>query len=87
MMHRKVENAVKERGATRQALADMDASLKPQVVKEWTAMAEKWDADINAPNPFETLHKDQHVANVHMELAAEAAARETEGREDRRRQG
>ncbi|KAJ7847993.1 hypothetical protein B0H14DRAFT_3453348 [Mycena olivaceomarginata] len=82
MMRRKVENAVKERGATRQALADMDASLKPQVVKEWTAMAEKWDTDINAPNPFETLRKDQHVANVRMELAAEAAARETEGRED-----
>jgi hypothetical protein len=56
--------------------------LGVEVVKGWTAMAEKWEEDVDAPNPFETLRKDQHVANVRAELAAEAAAREAEGRED-----
>ncbi|KAJ7707970.1 hypothetical protein B0H14DRAFT_2646717 [Mycena olivaceomarginata] len=39
-------------------------------------------ADISAPNPFETMRKDQHLARVRAELAAEAAAREVAGKED-----
>jgi hypothetical protein len=45
-------------------------------------MVEKWEADIEAPNPFETIRKDQHVASVRAELAAEAAAREAAGAEE-----
>jgi hypothetical protein len=60
----------------------MNESLGAEVVKSWTDMAEKWEADISAPNPFETMRKDQHLAKVRAELAAEAAARETAGKED-----
>jgi hypothetical protein len=81
-MHRKVENVVQERTRTREALADMDESLGPEVVKKWMEMAEKWEANISAPNPFETMRKDQHLARVRAELAAEAAAREVAGKED-----
>jgi hypothetical protein len=81
-MRRKMERAVPEMVATRVALADMVTSLSPEVVKEWTEMAEKWEADATAPNPFETIRKDQHVASVRAELAAEAAARELAGQED-----
>jgi hypothetical protein len=81
-MRRKVEKAVPEMVATRLALADMNTSLSLEVVKEWTEMAEKWEADTNAPNPFETICKDQHVASMRAELAAESAARELAGQED-----
>ncbi|KAJ7688528.1 hypothetical protein B0H14DRAFT_3533268 [Mycena olivaceomarginata] len=81
-MRRKVEKAVPEMVATRVALADLNTLLLPKVVKEWTQMAGKWEADARAPNPFETIRKDQHVATVHAELAAEAAARELAGQED-----
>ncbi|KAJ7858216.1 hypothetical protein B0H14DRAFT_3447339 [Mycena olivaceomarginata] len=81
-MRRKVEKAVPEMVATRVALADLNALLLPKVVKEWTQMAGKWEADACAPNPFETIRKDQHVATVRAELAAEAAARELAGQED-----
>ncbi|KAJ7866849.1 hypothetical protein B0H14DRAFT_3084187 [Mycena olivaceomarginata] len=82
MMRRKVEKAVAEMTRTREALADMEESLGPGPVGEWTTMAETWEADITAPNPFETIRKDQHLAKVRAELAAEAAAREAEGKED-----
>ncbi|KAJ7808713.1 hypothetical protein B0H14DRAFT_3761075 [Mycena olivaceomarginata] len=81
-MRRKVEKAVPEMVATCLALADMNTSLSLEVVKEWTEMAEKWEADTDAPNPFETIRKDQHVASVRAELAAESAARELAGQED-----
>ncbi|KAJ7834048.1 hypothetical protein B0H14DRAFT_3087643 [Mycena olivaceomarginata] len=81
-IQRKMEKAVPEMVTMRVALADMITSLSPEVVKEWTKMAEKWEADARAPNPFETICKDQHVASVHAELAAEAAARELAGQED-----
>ncbi|KAJ7839392.1 hypothetical protein B0H14DRAFT_3086972 [Mycena olivaceomarginata] len=82
MMRRKVEKAVAEMTRTREALADMEESLGPGPVGEWTTMVETWEADITAPNPFETIQKDQHLAKVRAELAAEAAAREAEGKED-----
>jgi hypothetical protein len=56
-MRRKMERAVPEMVATHVVLADMVTSLSPEVVKEWTEMAEKWEADARAPNPFETIHK------------------------------
>ncbi|KAJ7853711.1 hypothetical protein B0H14DRAFT_2354164 [Mycena olivaceomarginata] len=64
------------------ALADMNESLRADEVKIWGIMVEKWEADIEAPNPFETIWKDQHVASVRAELAAEAAAREAAGAEE-----
>ncbi|KAJ7863782.1 hypothetical protein B0H14DRAFT_2574722 [Mycena olivaceomarginata] len=73
-MRRKVEKAVPEMVATRLALADMNTSLSLEVVKEWTEMAEKWEADADAPNPFETIHKDQHVASPARELAGQEDA-------------
>ncbi|KAF7358324.1 CxC2 domain-containing protein [Mycena venus] len=81
-LHRKVEKAVPEMVKTREALRDMNESVGPEPVKKWVGMAEKWEADISAPNPFETIRKDQHVAKVRAELAAEAAERERLGRED-----
>jgi hypothetical protein len=81
-MRRKVEKAVPEMVKTREALADMVESLGSDVVKEWTVMAEKWEADVTAPNPFETIRKDKHLAKVRQELAAEAEEREKAGTED-----
>lgn len=60
----------------------MEESLGEEVVGEWTDMAVQWEADAKAPNPFETLRQDLHVAKVRAELAAEAAAREAAGTED-----
>jgi hypothetical protein len=60
----------------------MNESLGVDVVKTWTIMVEKWEADIEAPNPFETIRKDQHIASVRAELAAEAAAQEATGAEE-----
>jgi hypothetical protein len=60
----------------------MNESLGADEVKIWRIMVEKWEADIEAPNPFETIWKDQHVASVRAELAAEAAAREAAGAEE-----
>ncbi|KAJ7693295.1 hypothetical protein B0H14DRAFT_3531177 [Mycena olivaceomarginata] len=81
-MHRKMEKAVPGTGAMHMALVDMIMLLSPEVVKEWTEIAEKWEADARAPNPFKTIRKDQHVASMHAELAAEAEARELAGQED-----
>ncbi|KAJ7790787.1 hypothetical protein B0H14DRAFT_2625671 [Mycena olivaceomarginata] len=81
-MRKKVEKAVPEMVETRRALSDLNESVASAVVKGWTEMAEKWEDDPTAPNPFETLRKDQHVAKVRAELAAEAAAREAAGNEE-----
>ncbi|KAJ7897598.1 hypothetical protein B0H14DRAFT_3589450 [Mycena olivaceomarginata] len=78
---KKVEVAVEEMVRTREALADLEESLGTESVVQWTEMATRWEADIDAPNPFETQHKDKHVAKVRAELAVEAAAREAAGTE------
>ncbi|KAJ7120873.1 hypothetical protein C8R44DRAFT_623095 [Mycena epipterygia] len=80
-LRKKTENAVPEMVKTRRALADMDESLGSEPVEEWTTMARKWEKDPDAPNPFETLQKDEHLAKVRSELAAEAAQRAAEGKE------
>ncbi|KAK7046263.1 hypothetical protein R3P38DRAFT_2507036 [Favolaschia claudopus] len=82
MLRRKVERAVPEMVRTREALADMNESVGPAAVETWTAMAVEWEADVEAPNPFATIHKDKHIAKVREELAAEAAQREQAGMED-----
>ncbi|KAJ7243627.1 hypothetical protein B0H12DRAFT_1022985, partial [Mycena haematopus] len=81
-MRRKIEKAVPEMVRTRQALDDLNVSLGERVVANWTDMAELWEKEITKPNPFETIRKDQHIAHVRAELAAEAAAREAAGQED-----
>ncbi|KAJ7768991.1 hypothetical protein B0H16DRAFT_1716189 [Mycena metata] len=81
MLPKKVENAVAEMVRTRQALDDLEASLGAGAVAEWETMAQAWEKDSAKPNLFATLRKDQHVAQVHAELAAEAAAREAAGKE------
>ncbi|KAJ6533177.1 hypothetical protein B0H19DRAFT_1383787 [Mycena capillaripes] len=78
----KVEKAIPEMVTTRQALADLNEFLGPEPVNEWTDMAVLWEDDDSKPNPFETIRKDQHVAKVRAELAAEAAEKETAGNED-----
>jgi hypothetical protein len=75
-------NAVPEMGRTRLALSDQEELLETETVEEWTAMVEQWEADVEAKNPFETHRKDTHLAKVRAELAAEAAKREVEGKED-----
>ncbi|KAK7017285.1 hypothetical protein R3P38DRAFT_3320598 [Favolaschia claudopus] len=81
-IRRKLENAVPEMVRTREALLDMNESVGAEVVEKWTEMAVKWEADVSAPNPFETIRKDQHLAKVRADLAAEAAERERAGTED-----
>ncbi|KAJ7130004.1 hypothetical protein C8R43DRAFT_896294, partial [Mycena crocata] len=78
-LRRKMRNAVPEMVKTRRALADLDESLGPVAVKEWTDMATAWEASPLAKNPYETLRKDAHLAKVRRELASEAAAREAAG--------
>ncbi|KAK7044982.1 hypothetical protein R3P38DRAFT_3308726 [Favolaschia claudopus] len=80
-IRRKLEKAVPEMVRTREALSDMNESVGAEAVKEWTEMAVKWEADILAPNPFETQRKDEHVAKICADLAAKAAERERTGRE------
>ncbi|KAJ7459006.1 hypothetical protein FB451DRAFT_1097561 [Mycena latifolia] len=81
-LRKKMQTAVPDMVKTARALANLEESTGPATVKEWTEMAVKWEADPDAPNPFETLHKDDHLAKVRSELAAEAAAREAAGKED-----
>ncbi|KAJ7916080.1 hypothetical protein B0H13DRAFT_2231764 [Mycena leptocephala] len=81
-MRRKMVNAVPEMVRTRLALSDQEELLETETMEEWTAMAELWEKDVEAKNPFETHRKDAHLANVRAELAAEAAKREVEGRGD-----
>ncbi|KAJ7719355.1 hypothetical protein DFH07DRAFT_972972 [Mycena maculata] len=81
-MQGKTEIAVPEMVKTWQALGDLEVSLEDGVVEEWTKMAVAWEADMKMPNPYETQHKDQHVAKVRAELAMEVAEREAEKKED-----
>ncbi|KAJ7818926.1 hypothetical protein B0H13DRAFT_2132258 [Mycena leptocephala] len=81
-LRRKMVNAVPEMVRTRLALSDQEELLEVETVEEWTAMAELWEKDVDAKNPFETHRKDTHLAKVRAELATEAAKREVEGRED-----
>jgi hypothetical protein len=74
-MRRKVERAVPEMVRTQKALDDMDESLEPEVVRGWTEMVQKWEKNVDAPNPFETIRKDRHVASVRAELAADLGLR------------
>ncbi|KAJ7750618.1 hypothetical protein B0H16DRAFT_1318629 [Mycena metata] len=82
MLRKKLVNAVAEMVRTRQALDDLEGSLGAEVVEKWEAMAQVWEKNSASPNPFATLRKDRHVAQVRAELAAEAAAREAAGEED-----
>ncbi|KAJ7091732.1 hypothetical protein C8R44DRAFT_891305 [Mycena epipterygia] len=78
-LRRKIHNAVPEMVETKKALEDMEESMGSEVVAPYTAMAELWENNADAPNPFEMLRKDEHIAKVRRELAAEAAAREVAG--------
>ncbi|KAF7364230.1 hypothetical protein MSAN_01082600 [Mycena sanguinolenta] len=82
MLRKKVEKAVPAMVKTRRAWLDMNESVGPEALEKWVAMAELWEAKSSAPNPFETIRKDQHLANVRAELATEAAERERLGLED-----
>ncbi|KAJ7439025.1 hypothetical protein B0H11DRAFT_2254147 [Mycena galericulata] len=89
VMCKKVEDGVPVMVEMKAALKELEASLEPAVlgteegpVAEWTKMAEKWEEDPEAPNPFQTLRKDEHLAKVRHDLAVEAAARHVAGRED-----
>lgn len=88
-MRKKVDDGVPAMVEMKGALADLEASLEPEVlgtekgpVAEWKEMAEKWEKDPEAPNPFQTLRKDEHLAKVRHDLAVEAAARQAAGKED-----
>ncbi|KAJ7182437.1 hypothetical protein C8R43DRAFT_1144448 [Mycena crocata] len=78
-MLRKIRNAVPEMVKTKVALQDLDDSLGSEPVEEWTAMAEAWEEDVEALNPFETVRKDSHLAQVRFQLAEDAAKKEREG--------
>ncbi|KAJ7713623.1 hypothetical protein B0H16DRAFT_1341291, partial [Mycena metata] len=80
-LRRKTTNTVPEMVRTRLALSDLEESLGSDTVMKWTKMALDWENDDSKPNPFETQHKDEHLAKVRSELAAEAAARAAAGEE------
>ncbi|KAJ7150169.1 hypothetical protein C8R43DRAFT_1128212 [Mycena crocata] len=89
MMLKKIRKAVPEMVATKDALDDMEKSLRAarvegeeEAVVAWTKMCELWEDDPTKPNPFETLEKDDHLAKVRRELAEEAANRAAEDKED-----
>ncbi|KAJ6607278.1 hypothetical protein B0H10DRAFT_1631100, partial [Mycena sp. CBHHK59/15] len=84
VMLKKTKNAVPQMVETKFVLDDMEESLSlaDGTVEEWTEMAERWEKDPDAPNPFETRAKDDHLAQVRKDLAEEAAAREAAGMED-----
>ncbi|KAJ7733474.1 hypothetical protein B0H16DRAFT_1468065 [Mycena metata] len=85
-MLKKMENTVPQMVEKKAVLAEMEASLaaasgalEEGPVEAWTAMAEKWEEDPDAPNPFETMSKEDHVARVQHDLAVEAADRGARG--------
>ncbi|KAJ6493479.1 hypothetical protein DFH09DRAFT_1104473 [Mycena vulgaris] len=89
VMLKKTRTAVPEMVATKVALNDMEASLhaagaheEAEAVEMWTKVATVWEEDPEAPNPFETLNKDDHLAKVRRDLAEEAAARAEAGEEE-----
>ncbi|KAJ6570826.1 hypothetical protein DFH09DRAFT_1362492 [Mycena vulgaris] len=82
IMRRKIRNAVPQMVETKAALGDMEDSLGPEPLTKWREMAEQWEKDGDAPNPFEMLRRDEHVAKVRRDLAEEAAAREEAGEAD-----
>ncbi|KAJ7182801.1 hypothetical protein C8R43DRAFT_1116421 [Mycena crocata] len=76
------------------ALARAAGGAESSPVVKWTEMARKWEAPPTAPtepapvipeapppNPFETVHKDEHLAHVRHQLAVEAANREATGKQ------
>ncbi|KAJ7279177.1 hypothetical protein C8J57DRAFT_1713062 [Mycena rebaudengoi] len=78
-MLKKTENGIPEMVETRTALEDMEEMLggvESATVKAWTVMAEAWERDPDSQNPFESVKKNEHLAQVRRELAEEAAARE-----------
>ncbi|KAJ7440330.1 hypothetical protein B0H11DRAFT_2253095 [Mycena galericulata] len=88
-MYKKTTTAVPEMVATKAALDDMEKSLRAASDEEgidsvdvWTKMAEAWELNPEDPNPFETVEKDDHLAQVRRQLAEEAAARAAGGEEE-----
>ncbi|KAJ7750128.1 hypothetical protein DFH07DRAFT_869155 [Mycena maculata] len=77
----KTETAVPEMVKAQEVLVDMENSLLPEVVTEFTEMVLAWEANEENPNPFEMQRKDEHVAKVRVELAKEVATRAAERRE------
>ncbi|KAJ7114174.1 hypothetical protein C8R43DRAFT_1091380 [Mycena crocata] len=89
VMLKKVTDGVPVMVEMRKAFTEMEASLSAEAlgatvspVAAWTKMAELWEEDVNKPNPFEMLRKDDHLAKVRHDLAVEAAAREEAGKDD-----
>ncbi|KAJ7156814.1 hypothetical protein C8R43DRAFT_1125395 [Mycena crocata] len=89
VMLQKVTDGVPVMVEMKTAFADMEATLSAEAlgvsespVGAWTRMAELWEKDVQKPNPFEMLRKDDHLAKVRHDLAVEAASREAAGKED-----
>ncbi|KAJ7108897.1 hypothetical protein C8R43DRAFT_1139824 [Mycena crocata] len=80
-LRRKMENAIPEMVETKRALEDMDESVGATAVENWTAMAIAWEGNPKAENPFATLRKDEHIAQVRRKLAEAAAVKEAAGTE------
>ncbi|KAJ6608385.1 hypothetical protein B0H10DRAFT_2068058 [Mycena sp. CBHHK59/15] len=89
LMLKKTRTAVPEMVATKVALDDMEQSLRGagvegevEAVEVWTKMLKVWEKNDEKPNPFETLKKDDHLAQVRLNLAEEAAKRLQVGEEE-----
>ncbi|KAJ7137354.1 hypothetical protein C8R43DRAFT_893689 [Mycena crocata] len=89
VMLEKVTDGVPVLVEMKTAFREMEASLSAEAlgaavspVVAWTKMAELWEKDVEKPNPFEMLRKDDHLAKVRHDLAVEAAAREAAGKDD-----
>ena len=79
-MLKKVTDAVPQMVEQASELAQLEASLigvdAGETLEAWRTMAADWEKDHAKPNPFETKHKDEHLAEVRHALAKEAEARE-----------
>ncbi|KAJ7075957.1 hypothetical protein B0H15DRAFT_791204 [Mycena belliarum] len=53
---------------TRRDTLEQERSLPPATVAEWTAACEAWEANEDAPNPFERTREDVSIASVRYQL-------------------
>ncbi|KAK7022232.1 CxC2 domain-containing protein [Favolaschia claudopus] len=70
----RIQKAVAEMVEKNEELVEMEASLPPEIVTEWTAAMEAWEADDKKPNPFNV--KEKHAS---LDAVRGRIAKETEG--------
>ncbi|KAF9466857.1 hypothetical protein BDZ94DRAFT_1157101, partial [Collybia nuda] len=78
----KIQEAVPARLEHEEVLEHFEASIPPEVIKEWTAVVENWERDASQPNPFKPTIKRTSEKSARLQLASEAAEEINEQRSD-----